>query len=392
MADENQTNEQPLVKPGKPPRDWHGVRIAILMGGGLVIAAGAAALITHDAQKPKKTIPAAAPVPNTGGQRLIGGRGYSNKVYRKKAEKYEKRQEKKRSSYVPTPTGLFHAQPKAQSPSTAQAVAQVQRGLPQQPGRRAPMPGAQELGQLVVAWQRPGGVIEQSLGIIPHRRRRKGKSRVLRKAESVQSGGTHSSTAQKAGSQATSAAAASTAPRPLILAGHILYGVTITAVNSRVNGPVVCRMVSAPFRGDNLIGKFQDTNDRLVLTFSQLVHHGRSIPVDVIAVSPNTGTTFLHGNVDHHYFERFGLLAGAAYLEGYGQAFQNAGTTTVTGSGLAVQSSSASQYATQAALGTMGQTMAQSLSNNANIPATVSLPSGAGMGLLFMKPVMRGAA
>ena len=377
------------VQAGKV-RNWQGARVGIVLSVIVVVLAIGVLLVMRHVNHPVSRPPAAAPVPqHTGGPRLIGGRGYKNRVYRAQARRFERRREKAQSSYIRTPTGMFRQVPRKPAAPIA-AGARVSHQLPASPqsGPRRPPAGSKELGQLLTAWSRPGGVLTQSLGILPSRQKTSVSLETSRMQQS------RLSATQKASSRRAARALPKVRKGSsgvvVIPAGHILYGVTITAINSRVNGPVVCRLVSGVYRGDNLIGSFQDTSNRLVLHFTKLVaRHGRSVAIDALAVSPKTGTTFLHGNVDHHYFERFGLLAGAAYLQGYGQAFQNAGTTTVTGSGLAVQSSSASQYATQAALGTMGQTMAQSLSQNANIPATVSLPSGAAMGILFMAPVTR---
>lgn len=377
------------VQAGKT-RNWKGARISIMLSGVVVVLAVGVLLVMNHIKHPAAKPPTAAPVPPAGGTRLIGGRGYEDPVYRAQARRYQQRQEKAQSSYIRTPTGMFrHAPHKTQAPAAARAVGETQYGLSsqQRSGPRRPPPGSKEIGQLLTSWSRPGGVLTQE-GILSSRRKASASSG---------SASARRRRGSSAGHTASKVAANRRTPRTkahktvVIPAGHILYGVTITAVDSRVNGPVVCRLVSGAYRGDNLIGAFQDTSNRLVLHFTKLVarHSGRSIAIDALAVSPKTGTTFLHGNVDHHYFERFGLMAGAAYLQGYGQAFQNAGTTTVTGSGLAVQSSSASKYAGQAALGTMGQDLSQSMSQNANIKATVSLPSGAAMGVLFMAPVTR---
>ena len=284
---------------------------------------------------------------------------------------------------MPTPTNQFHRTHHHPKRVVRAAQATVMRGEkgPATPSRP---PALGEIQDLMASWRRPGVPIAV-IGLPPRkspRRHPAGVSGPSAKARSLSISSTKPSQAPATG-----------APAIIIPAGQIDYAVTILAVNSNVPGPVECRLTSGPFRGDNMLGSFQDVHERLVLALHRIIlANGHSEAISALAISPKSGLPAVRGTVDHHYLERYGLLFAGAYLQGYGQAFQQNGSTALTGSGLAITTNNTAQYASRAALGSLGQTMAQQFTQDANIPATVSLPSGAGMGVLFMKPVTAQAA
>ncbi len=357
-----------------------GVRVALILTVVLMALAVGVFVMVHKSH-PQATSPPVAPPRTRAG--LIGGAGYGNHYYRHKARQYVDRQEKKAAAQgkmmAPPPTNQFHRTHHHPKKVVRAAQATLIRGEkgPATPSRP---PALGEMQDLMASWRRPGVPIAV-IGLSPRKSVRRhtagttglpGRSQGLSVAASV---------------KPMPAVSAGT-PAILIPAGQIDYAITILAVNSNVPGPVECRLTSGPFRGDNMLGSFQDVHERLVLALHQIIlANGQSEAISALAISPKSGLPAVRGTVDHHYLERYGLLFAGAYLQGYGQAFQQNGSTAVTGSGLAITTNNTAQYASRAALGSLGQTLAQQFTQDANIPATVSLPSGAGMGVLFMKPV-----
>ena len=365
-------------------RSSAGARVALFASAIFLMVVVGFFVMSHGGRRTSAAAPVAPP--RTHGQGLIGGKGYGNANYRHTVRKYERRQARRARAQhktdVLSPTGQFHPARHHPRKVVRQAQSQAMRGVTQATVHPHRPPAFGEVQDLMAAWRRPGppiAVIIQGVPkTAPHHAARPTSSETRRTMHRLPAQGRRTRGSGKVASA-----------RILIPAGKIDYGVTITAVNSNVPGPVECRLTSGPFRGDNLLGSFRDVHERLVLAFHQIVlANGHSQAISALAISPNSGLPAVRGAVDHHYLERYGLLFAGAYLQGYGQAYQQNGCTAVTGSGLAITTNNTAQYASRAALGSLGQTMAQQFTQDANIPATVSLPSGAGMGVLFMKPVV----
>ena len=357
-----------------------GVRIAFILAVMMIALAIGVFVMVHRGHTQTASAPVAPPKTRSG---LIGGVGYGNHYYRHKARQYVDRQEKKAAAQgkmmAPPPTNQFHRTHHHPKKVVRAAQATLIRGEkgPATPSRP---PALGEIQDLMASWRRPGVPIAV-IGLPPRKSVRRHATNVLRSSRAPHG-------LSVAASVKPMPAVSAGTPAILIPAGQIDYAITITAVDSNVPGPVECRLTSGPFRGDNMLGSFQDVHERLVLALHQIIlANGQSEAISALAISPKSGLPAVRGTVDHHYLERYGLLFAGAYLQGYGQAFQQNGSTAVTGSGLAITTNNTAQYASRAALGSLGQTMAQQFTQDANIPATVSLPSGAGMGVLFMKPV-----
>ena len=379
----------PVPRPPSPVervRASMGVRIALILAVMVIALAIGVFVMVHEDRTPSASATVAPPKTRSG---LIGGTGYGNHYYRDQARQYVARQEKKAAAQgkvlTPPPTNQFHRAHHHPPKVVRAAQATLVRGEkgPATPSRP---PALGEIQDLMASWRRPGVPIAV-IGLPP--RQSRGSRRHA--AGSPRSSGKSPGLSVSAAKPIPTISAGT--PPIVIPAGQIDYAVTITAVNSNVPGPVECRLTSGPFRGDNMLGSFQDVHERLVLALHQIVlANGQSEPISALAISPQSGLPAVRGTVDHHYLERYGLLFAGAYLQGYGQAFQQNGSTAVTGSGLAITTHNTAQYASRAALGSLGQTMAQQFTQDANIPATVSLPSGAGMGVLFLKPVTKKGA
>lgn len=178
---------------------------------------------------------------------------------------------------------------------------------------------------------------------------------------------------------------------PAVGAGNLFYSVADTSMDSYQPGPVLATLENGPLKGARLLGKFADTHNRLIIVFNTAtMPNNATVAIDAIAVDPNTNRTALATSVDHHYLERYGLLIGGAFLQGFGQAVMTSGQTTIGGYGGVSSSISPRSLAqnAEASLGQVGQTVGQIGTQEFNsIQPTVRVAMGTGMGILFMKPV-----
>lgn len=146
-------------------------------------------------------------------------------------------------------------------------------------------------------------------------------------------GGKDSADGAKAAAAAAGAPAAAKArATPIITAGSILYGSTVTAVNSDAPGsPVVVTVDAGPWKKSRLIGSFAQPNNNaeaLVVKFTLMtLPSGESTPVSAFAVDGATASTAVASDVDRRYLSRYAPVLGAAFVAGFGSAASQVGTT-----------------------------------------------------------------
>lgn len=183
----------------------------------------------------------------------------------------------------------------------------------------------------------------------------------------------------------------------LIKSGTILFAVLDTAVNSDYpDSPVLATIVDGKYKGTKLMGKLQVTKgvsgqqDRVMLNFTLMNKDDwdASKSVTAFAIDPDTARTVLASNVDYHYMQRFGAIMATSFLQGYASAITQAGTSTtgIFGTSTVHPELSPSQKIATA-LGQMGQALGDATKNYTNIPPTVKVNSGVGLGILFMADV-----
>lgn len=177
----------------------------------------------------------------------------------------------------------------------------------------------------------------------------------------------------------------------LYKAGSIVFAVLDTALNSDEPGPVLATIVQGPLEGAKVIGDLQLVEDKLMLHFGliSVPELPASIPMNAVAIDGETARTALATGVDNHYFLRYGSLFASAFLEGIGEAIL-AGITQpvleVDNEVLVVQSADVTVgQALLVGAGTVGQKWGEHLGEIFDKPPTVTVDSGTGIGLLFMK-------
>ncbi len=206
---------------------------------------------------------------------------------------------------------------------------------------------------------------------------------------------------------------------PPIKAGCIMFGVLDTSLNSDEPSPILATVVDGRcendsstnafvrcpnnidgicnnggyfnIKGAKLIGNFQRVDKKVIVSFNLMNVPGipQSIPIDAVAIDPNTARTALADHVDSHYLLRFGTLFATSFISGFGKAIEESGSTTnisLAGISQTFQTFSAAQQAA-IALGNVGQRFGETLASTFNRPPTVEVNSGTGIGLLFRMDV-----
>lgn len=198
---------------------------------------------------------------------------------------------------------------------------------------------------------------------------------------------------------ATNVSAVAPPPGVIVPEGEIEYAQTLIEANSDIPGPVLAQVVTGPLAGSRLIGSFETSEEGyLVLTFKTAVVDRQSIPINAIAVDPDTNLTGVATEVNHRYFKRALLPAAAAFVEGFADAISQSGRTTVTISGDSVTSVTDSEDLTndqEVALGISeaGQEISDFIEDEADkTKMMVRVAAGTPIGILFLEPLLEGGA
>ena len=147
-------------------------------------------------------------------------------------------------------------------------------------------------------------------------------------------------------------------------------------------------IVSGPYKGGKLLGSLTYQKEAVMLSFNILTLSSfpKSIPINVVAIDQDTARTGLSTETNNHYLYRYGAIFAAAFIQGYGQAFQTSGST-ITSNGLSTQSSTPDLSPVGkffVALGNVGQQFNSVAQQAFNTPPTVHVASGTAVGLLFL--------
>lgn len=202
----------------------------------------------------------------------------------------------------------------------------------------------------------------------------------------------------QAPSQAPTAVAGSSGvdeKKVALKAGSILHGVVLTAVNSDEPGPVLAQIITGPYAGGRMLGKFETSKDsgKLILTFNVLTMQNaeKSYAINSFAVDPQTARTGFASDVDRHYLSRYGLYAAAEFAKGYGNALAQSGSTQTVNAGVGGVSSTTTypqlnnKQIALSALGALGGEVGNSLRDGLKRPPTVTLNAGTEIGVLIMQ-------
>lgn len=189
--------------------------------------------------------------------------------------------------------------------------------------------------------------------------------------------------------------------RGLLQPGDILYAVLQTAINSDEPGPVRAKVVGERFKGAILLGGLSrfppvvgSRPERVLVKFNYLTTPDRvTHAIDAYAIDTETARTALATGVDHHYLQRWGSLLAASFLEGYGDAVRASHSITTVGPLGNVVSVPKDDLdhedIVREAVGTVGQRLGGVVAENFQRPNTITVDSGAGIGVLIVAPSTR---
>ncbi len=268
--------------------------------------------------------------------------------------------------------------------ATAQAEAQQETAQDRQArldALAAAMSGQAQ--QLVAAWQPP---------TMQYREGTYAADKAKKEADAL-------AAAQKAGpSSGKEGGKEGTGEAPLIKAGTIIFGVLDTAVNSDYpDAPVLVTIVEGKYKGSKLLGKLTTAKsvsgqlDRISLNFTLMNKDDwlKSKTVTAFAIDPDTARTVLASEVNYHYMLRYGAIMATSFVQGYATAIMTSASTSTTGifgtSTTHPELSPSQKLAT--AIGQIGTNLGSTTQNYINIPPTVRVDSGVGLGILFMADV-----
>lgn len=188
-------------------------------------------------------------------------------------------------------------------------------------------------------------------------------------------------------------------PPALVQAGTIIPSVLITPANSDNPSPLLVDVTTGPFRGGRAICKAETHEETMAIhcttlslpSSSDIPGAGHSFKIDAYVVNDDYETN-VATSVNHHYLHNIGLVAAAAFVQGYGQAVARSDSTVTTGpfgSTTTSYGQLSNSQINKAALGQVGQDVGQRIEAQGNRPTTVKAQpnhkgEGISVGLLFM--------
>lgn len=164
--------------------------------------------------------------------------------------------------------------------------------------------------------------------------------------------------------------------------GTTLFTQLMSDLNSDYPGSVKLKVLAGPLRGAILIGSFQvpfleDTyrpRDKIQISLTTMVFERQSYPVNAIGLDYDSFNDYLSGEVDYHYFTRWGGLIASNLLKGLGQSVVASQSTVSTDGSGVVLTEPITELKDQmkVAAGEVGKELAEKAKNYFDRPPTVS--------------------
>ncbi|MDR1080034.1 MAG: hypothetical protein LBQ79_03500 [Deltaproteobacteria bacterium] len=169
--------------------------------------------------------------------------------------------------------------------------------------------------------------------------------------------------------------------------GRILYAVTDLGLNSDVPSPVVATVAEGPLKGAKAIGSFRAEKSGMVIAFTRIVPEGgREIRVEAVGVDPDFLLPSVRSRTDTHFWERWGSLAAASFLEGLGGAASGRRTRVYVSGDAVVEEGLGKTVGdmTLEAAGKVGERAAVQVERGFDRPPTVTVRPGEHVGILIL--------
>ena len=198
-------------------------------------------------------------------------------------------------------------------------------------------------------------------------------------------------TSKIAGVQTGAGAGQQLGPQFQVRAGDVMFAVLDTSINSDEDSPILATIVTGKLKGARVVGTFSLVAKKVVLNFNLLSTPwlGTSVPMQAVAIDPETARTALAHNVDNHYMQRYGALFASSFLSGLSEVITSSGSQTFQGVSGTTQTSPvlSTPEKITAALGKVGEEYAKTLGDTFTRAPTVTVKQGTGFGLLFMQDI-----
>ena len=179
--------------------------------------------------------------------------------------------------------------------------------------------------------------------------------------------------------------------------GSMTYGTVLADINSDYPGMVRAKILGGPLDQAMIIGNYtvpfiEDPyrpRDKIKIIFNQLVYNRTTFTISAAGLDTQTMTDYIAGDVDHHYFTRWGGLIAANVLKGIGKAVATTGTSySNDGSGTVYQQPiTATTDQLKVAAGEVGNELSQIARQQFDRPPTVTSDRGSMIAIFFLKEV-----
>lgn len=179
----------------------------------------------------------------------------------------------------------------------------------------------------------------------------------------------------------------------IIPEGEIEYAQMLIQANSDIPGPVLAQIVTGPLAGKRVVGSFSREEKYLVMTFETVIIDGQSVPINAVAVDPDTNLTGVVTDVDNRYFKRLILPVAANFIEGLAGAIAETRTTTTTTTDVTSVTESNNELDTEEEVATAIEEAGEKISEFVEEEADrteilVKVAAGTPVGILFLEPVV----
>ena len=179
----------------------------------------------------------------------------------------------------------------------------------------------------------------------------------------------------------------------IIPEGEIEYAQLLIQANSDIPGPVLAQIVTGPLAGKRVVGSFSREEKYLVMTFETVIIDGQSVPINAVAVDPDTNLTGVVTEVDNRYFKRLVLPVAANFIEGLAGAIAETRTTTTTSTDITSVTESDNELDTEEEIATAIEEAGEKISEFVEEEADrteilVKVAAGTPVGILFLEPVV----
>jgi type IV secretory pathway VirB10-like protein len=169
--------------------------------------------------------------------------------------------------------------------------------------------------------------------------------------------------------------------------GEILYAVIELALNSDIPSPVLATVAEGPLKGAKAIGTFRQAGEGLTIAFTRIVPKGGpEIRVEAVGIDPDASLPSVRADVDTHFWERWGSLAAASFIEGLGHAASGRRTRVYVSGDTVVEEGIGKTMGdiTLEAVGKVGERAAVQVERGFDRPPTVTVRAGEHVGILLI--------